>query len=261
MKKFFTALLVALSSFACSSQTVSGQLTSVTAPAGYDWHYVHSLDQPRSAMFQVGVPVTLKATFIYGGNSGNIPGSQHAILNYSQVLAADSFFNNSNQALYTHGAGAIVSEYGLAMELWFRTPNAQGSYVGQPGNAYVWSSLHGRCLRDVLGTITGQVACLSDNPNDPSFITTNPNWVFKRQTKYTLEVTYTPTAGGWVTMEANLLEARYSFFGWTNVSVQRARVGFQAAQFFPDPNQFLTATVARTPGTSTEPFIDYTIKH
>lgn len=247
-----------VSSGGAQTLSQSGTLSAAPAAFGFDWHYLHTLDQPRSALFNQGVPIKVQTRFTYGGNSGNIPGSQHAVLALTQMLADDRFQNNQGEGMWTHGAGAIVTEYGLALELWFRNPAPGGSYWGQPSNAIVWSSLNNRCAQDVLGTMPGNTMCLLDTDQyGGSYITTNPGWVFKRQTAYTLRITYTPQPNGWVTMTAELLEARNNWFGWVDVVVQRGSVGFQVATFFPDVAQFAQVSVARTPGTITEPTVAY----
>lgn len=240
MKRALMALALC-STAALASET--GPLSMLGWAENFDWHYKVGA-VPQSSFGSV--PLALQSTFKWNGSAGTMQ-PQHAVLAYTQRLTNDRFNNQYGEQIWSHGAGAIVGEFGLGLELWFRALN-NGVYG--PPNAYVWSQVNGRCLQDVQGTVPENTLCLPSTPNGDAYITTAPGFQLQRNTPYTLRVEYVPT-GGWVSMQAELWNS-------AGVLVQSGRIGFQPAQFFPSATLQAVPVVARTPGSAYEPTVNYT---
>lgn len=234
MKKTFAALAACFAISAHASEF--GTLSMLPSAANFDFHYKTAA--PYSALS--GAPKVLQSRFTYNGPSGAMV-PQHVVLAYTQRVSGSSLYNGLGEPLWSHGAGAIVTERGLGLELWFNN--------GTP-NAYVWDQSNGRCLMDVQGTVPPGTLCLSDTPNPDSYVTTAPGFTLQRNKPYDLRITYTPVSG-WVYMHAELWD------GSTGALIQQAQVGFQPSTFFPATGQGIAPSLARTPGTASEPTVSY----
>lgn len=255
MFKKMLLLAVAVLASACSfAGSASGYLYRVPQLGYFDFFYPTNLS--RSYMdLQMGDTLKLQSRFMWGGAPGRtISPPQHAIVAFTNRGATNNMVNTSGQMFWTHGAGAIVSERGLELELWFRNDANGNGFNDDTPNAYVWSQAHNRCVRDVQGTITTDVLCLGSDPSAGSYITSAPSFALKSGVYYWLRVKLIPFIGtGWATLYADLIEETPN----GAVLVQSAAVGFEIARFFPMNWQAMEATVARTPGTLDEPFIEW----
>lgn len=245
MRKVLMTLAASLMIAASAAAgTVTGALGGLPWAYGFDWAYSVPTE-PRTAI--ATQQVVSQATFVWPGASGPVATGQHAVLALTQTTINDRFSNNAGDPIWTHGAGVIVGEFGLGLELWVRENLGGGSYG--PANAYVWKQTEGRCMKDVLGTIPNNSLCLPGVEGPGAYITEQPGFILQRNTPYTVRLLLNPQ-GPWVELVGELWSP-------SGELLQRGRVGFQADQFFPDPAQPLRHVVARTPGSPSEPQVTY----
>jgi hypothetical protein len=227
----------------------SGTLVSNPAVnSGFDFYYPTALSKPLNAL-QVGSPVKLQARFVWDGPAGQaVTTAQHALVAFTQKGAANNWVNASGQLLWTHGAGAFVSERGLAMELWFRNDPGGNGVQDDPGDSYFWDQTNGRCAYIVsVGPTNG--LCLASTPSPGGHITP-ASFTLKKGVAYWVRVSLEREASNpaWAVMRANLVEETSG----GAVVVQTGSVGFMVASFFPYSGQAMEASIARTPGPAGE---------
>lgn len=245
IKKLVSIACAALLPAIAFADSYSGTLVSnASVNSGFDFYYPTALSKPLSAL-QVGTPVKLQARFVWDGPIGqSITTAQHAVVAFTQKGAANNWLNSSGQLFWTHGAGAFVSERGLAMELWFRNDPAGNGVQDDAADAYFWDQTNGRCAYIVsVGPTNG--LCLSQAPNSGGHLTP-ASFTLKKGVAYWVRISLARQAGNsaWATLSADLIEETSG----GPVVVQTGSVGFIAASFFPYTNQSLEASVARTPG-------------
>lgn len=239
MRKYTFALIAAFCMTGASAQqSASGTLSGLPQ---FDFHYLPALSKPADAL-QQGQTIKLQSRFVLDGNTNQtISTPQHAVVAFTQRGATNSPQNTAGDHLWTHGAGAILSEKGLALELWLRSDANGNGYNDDPANAIVWSQDLGRCAADVQGTIPPGVMCLSATQSPGGYVIPAPDFTLRTGVVYWLRVSITPAAQGWATLYADVIEEQSQA-----VMTQSASVGFQMATFFPIAGQQLSASVART---------------
>lgn len=219
----------------------------------YDFAYQDKFSQPY-ASFDAGARLDLQARFIFQGRRGDaITHPQHVLLAFTQSMAPNPQ-NDAGQTLWTHGVGAFVGERGLKMELWFRDDQNGNGFADDPSNALVWGQDDGRCVRDVLGIVQSDMLCIAATDNPAGFITSAPDFVLTKGVAYVLHIRL-DGVGEMRRLQAEL----YVEDGDTFTLVQRGMVFFRQATFLPDHSKDLRASVARTPGSSGEPEVDYVV--
>lgn len=247
LKTLFTFVLSML--IACSPALAqnhdSGTLYRVESAAYFDWNYPAALAKPKANLASETLKLQSRFTW-YGSTNQIITTEQHAIVAFTQTASTSTLVNNAGQSIWSHGAGAYVGERGLELELWF----AQGTQH----NAIVWSQDYNRCAQDVLGTLPGNTMCLSANYNAVGYITSAPDFTLKRGVNYWVRIQISPTTAGNSALHAELIEETLA----GAVVVQSGSVGFQNAMIFP-LSADLSATVARTPGSVAEPYVNYVV--
>lgn len=246
--RFLLVALVALIA-ACGG----GSLYNVPSLNNFDFKYMGDFKQPYSVL-NSGETVTLYSSFVWKGNPGErLVEQQHAVLAFTQPTVK-TMENSSGDEFWTHGAGALVSESGLEIELWKRDDVSLDGYQNDRANAVVWNQFYDRCARDVLGTIPEGVDCLSPTVDQAGYITSAPNFVLTKGTPYVLRIQLHTTQGSRMSIEADL----YTVLpGMGLERVQHGLVWFDKATHFPIVGRDLEATVARTPGTVGESVIEF----
>lgn len=247
----------------CNGVTGSecGTLYRVPQLSNFDFFYPTDLSSTYGN-FQNGATLKLQSRFIWGGGTPGrvITAEQHAIVAFTNRGATNSMVNTSGQMFWTHGVGAYVSERGLEMETWFRDDTNGNGYNDDPGNAYVWNQDNDRCVADVLGTITTPMWCLGTSTSDATYITSAPNFQLKAGVPYWVRIQLDRSATpGWGMLHAELVEESCTAAGCTASVVQRGAVAFEIAKHFPMNWQAMEATVARTPGSTAEPYVQYAV--
>jgi hypothetical protein len=239
---------------ACMSSALAQHAAQGSLNGGpqFDFNYLPALSKPAESL-QQGRVLKLQARLVWDGSTNaQVTTEQHAVVAFTHRGATNSLQNNAGEVLWTHGAGAIVGERGLALELWYRTDMAGNGYDDDLANAIVWSQYNNHCAEDVLGTIPPGVMCLSATPSGSSYITQDPNFTLRTGVAYWLRVSITPAASGWATLYADLIEEMNPA-----LPVQSAAVNFQTATFFPMAGQQFSASVARASVTSYQPTVQY----
>jgi hypothetical protein len=241
--RYIAMLLLALLS-ACGG---GGSLTGDPDLANYDFEYREEFTRGYESLY-TGEVLTLRARFIWTGpRAEQITSPQHVVLAFTQSAFDGNPRNDEGEVLFTHGAGALVGEYGLAMELWFRD--------GMATNAYVWRQDFNRCMVEVIGTIETGTRCLDDRLSPNGYITSAPGFALQKGIAYVLHIRIAPGLDGQKELHAEL----YQESGDTFVLVQHGMVRFPPERHFPVQGQSLQASVARTPGTDGEPAVDYLV--
>lgn len=222
--------------------------TLVRNPELWNFDFLYLPIATRSYQHVInGGELVMQSRFVWYGSYGQqITEAQHAIAAFTQYSDPAREKNTSNQPFFTHGAGAFVGERGLQLELWFRTAdNIQ--------NAVTWNQDDNGCIKDVLGTIGPNVGCLPAVVGPDNYLTRAPDFVLRKGYAYWVRVKITQADPGNSWLYADLVED-----GAQGLRVvQQGRVKFTTAAFFPVQGQNVSATVARTPGTANEPFINY----
>lgn len=240
-----SALLAA--TIACA-ETATGSLNG--APQ-FDFNYLPALSEPIGSL-QQGQALKLQSRFVWDGlSNAQIYAQQHAVVAFTQRGTLNTPQNTAGDVLWTHGVGAILGERGLGLELWFRTDTAGNGYQDDAPNAIVWTQDNGRCAADVQGTMPPGTMCLSATPNGSAYLTPAPNFTLRTGVAYWLRVAVTPSAPGWATLYADVIEEQSP-----TVPVQSAMVGFQIATFFPMPQQ-ITASLGRISVSTNQPTVQY----
>ena len=259
-RKIVSAAAALIPIFAVAGEG-NGVLTREPSLNGFDFYDIPTVNvngfmQPIShAEWLAGRPLKLQTRFTWLGPQGaSIATPQHSLISFSQVALDGRPQNPEGQRLFTNGIGAFVGETGLSMELWFGN-----------GDAFVWDQTKGRCARTVLGTEipepgpdgSGGTMCLSSTPNQSGFITGAP-FTLRYGVHYWLRVSVTAEpANGVGVLRAELLQDA----GSGPVSLQSGLIGFPlTGPYTPFPKQggnTIQSTVARTPGSSNEPTVQY----
>lgn len=228
----------------------SGTLYSPPGLNYYDFNYDATKAQTVASL--TSNTTTLTYNFVWDGVAGqNITTPQHAVVAMTQIASPTTTLNQTGQMIWTHGAGALVGERGLALELWFRNDLNGNGYTDDQANAVVWSQDNGRCATDVLQTIPDGQMCLAATDNPNGHITSAPYFQLKKGVAYVIKVQLIPLGSGWMKLRAELYQPTATGTGL----VQSGSVNFQTASFFPSSSAMVNAAVARTPG---EPSIQYT---
>lgn len=246
-KILFAFILQAMLAFttAIAQNHDSGTLYRVESAAYFDWNYPAALAKPKANLASETLKLQSRFTW-YGSINQVITTEQHAIVAFTQTASTSTLVNNAGQSIWSNGAGAYVGERGLELELWF-TQNGQN-------NAIVWSQDNNRCAQDVLGTLPGNTMCISASYNAAGYITSAPDFTLKRGVNYWVRIQISPTTTSNSVLHADLVEETIS----GAVVVQSGSVGFQNAMIFPLASD-LVATVARTPGSVAEPYVNYVV--
>lgn len=246
LKKILMIIACLACSFSFANESATGTLYRLPSAANFDFNYPSNMAVPYASLGST-TPIKLQSRLQWYGSTGQeITTEQHAIVALVQSVDNRDLYNGLNQMLWSHGAGAYVSERGLEMELWFQQNNA--------ANAYVWNQDNNRCVSDVQATVPANSLCLSDTPNSSGYLTPAPSFVLKKGIGYWVRVTITPIPStGWATMLAELIEENSS----GAVIVQTGFIAFQMATFFPSTTADIKSAVARTPGSVDEPYVFY----
>lgn len=213
---------------------------------GFDWYSVPNLQKQREVLTNMGT-IKIQSRFQWQGWQYNLPAlKEHTVL----ALTQDTYTNQGDycnqvwqqylnspaqptqQWLHKHGAGAILTERGLGLELW--NPDK---------TAWVWDQSNNRCA--ILAPVgpTNKM-CLSSSYNAAGYVTPNPNFVLQRGKFYWVRVTYTGfinQGSAWTQMKAELLEETSSGV----IKIQEAMVNFITAQYLPISGT-MQVTIART---------------
>ncbi len=242
--------LVAAMLVACGG----GTLYNIPQLDNYDFKYIHELTKPYSALYD-SKPLVLSAKYEWDGRRGEeILLPQHTVLAYTQETVTNKQ-NTSGEQLWTHGAGALVSDIGLVIELWYREDANGNGLDDDTTNAVVWSQDNNRCVQDVLGTINVVTDCLSDKKNEDGYITPAPNFVLRKGIPYFLRTTIYPELNN-----KSVIEAELFMNGPMGMElVQSGRVRFDTNKHFPMVGHDLKAAVAKTPGSEGEPAVQYAV--
>jgi hypothetical protein len=231
---------------------VSGTLVCEPSLGNFDFDYLPGMSAPVS-MLQTDAVLQLQARLVWGGMPGHITTAQHAVVAYTQRGATNTMINPHGQRLFTHGAGAILANNGLGLELWRRDDPAGDGFDDDFANAVAWTQADDRQARDVAtDTVIGMQ--LSSTPNAWGFLTPAPSFSLQRGVAYWLRIKlYKDSAADRTTLYADLIEETLTGL----VLVQSGLVIFPTSVYFPVAGQALEATVARTPATWAEPVIQY----
>lgn len=241
----YLALLLSVFLAACGG---GGSLSGDPDLNNYDFEYREEFTRDYAALTS-GEVLTLRARFVWAGpRAERIEAPQHAVLAFTQSAFDGNPINDEGEVLFTHGAGALVGEGGLALELWFRDEP-------DPTNAYTWSQGNDRCMWVVLAAAPSGTNCLRDHESPDGYITSAPGFALQKGIAYVLHVRLSPAPDGRTALYAEL----YQESGETFVLVQRGLVLFERERHFPAQGQALQASVARTPGTAGEPLVDYLV--
>lgn len=244
--RYGATLLLALVS-ACGGGSLDNEPTSTY----FDFEYQPVFSQPYTALQG---PVELRSRFLWDGPPGQeIMASQHAVLAFTQAGDPGNIRNEKAQVFWTHGAGVFVGQRGLSLEVWFRDDPGLDGFQNDPPNAIAWSQDHGRCGRDVRGTIVGDVMCLDATESLGGYITPAPNFVLRKGVAYFLRVRLEPAERGMLRLTGDLYEES----GDLAVRVQKAMAVIPQSRAFPLQGQPLQASAARTPGSVSEPTVQY----
>jgi hypothetical protein len=242
IKKLF-ALLLALLSCSAYASFDSGTFINEPSLGGFDFKYGTAMNQPKA---NLNSEVKLQAEFQWYGSYGAPVPLGHVVLGFTQTNATNAMVSPAGQMLFSHGAGAIVGQNGLNIELWFRDDNNQtGTYNDDDQNAALWNQNNNRCVFDVLGTFPSNYYCLASTPSATGeYITPAPNFQLRKGIRYILRIKMKPstTYPGRTRIEAQLLEQQL----YSKVLIQSAAVDFVTSAFFPKPVD-MQATVARAP--------------
>lgn len=238
------------------SSTSHGALIRDPSTANFDFVYPLAMTRIRGELgFR---DFTLQSRFCWSGPPGQeVLGKQHAVLAFTQAGDPNNIHNPENQVFWTHGVGAIVGEFGLGLELWFRSDPAGDGIQNDPGNAIVWTQENNRCAGYVFGTMPPGTMCLAGAPSTNGYLTPAYNFKLKRGVFYRLRVKISCVgqAAGWATLYADLSEETANGFAVN----QSAMVGFMPDSFFPSPDQPIFAALARTPGMPEDLAVHYDV--
>lgn len=241
----YLALLLSVFLAACGG---GGSLSGDPDLNNYDFEYREEFTRDYAALSS-GEVLTLRARFVWAGpRAERIEAPQHVVLAFTQAASSFNPRNDEGEMLWTHGAGALVGESGLAMELWFHD-------APDPTNAYTWSQANDRCMWVVLAAAPSGTNCLADHESPEGYITSAPGFHLQKGIAYVLHVRLSPASDGRTALYAEL----YQEAGETFLLVQRGLVLFDRARHFPVQGHALQASVARTPGTDGEPVVDYLV--
>lgn len=241
------AVVLAAVLSACGGGSLDNEPTSTYV----DFEYQAQFTQPYAALEG---PVALRSRFVWDGPSGQeITAPQHTVLAFTQSGDPGNTRNEKGQVFWTHGAGAFVGQRGLSLEMWFRDDPGMDGYQNDPPNAIAWSQDFGRCGRDVRGTIAGNAMCLDVMESLGGYITAAPNFVLRKGVAYFLTVRLEPAEQGMLRLKAELYEES----GELARPVQKAMALIPQSRAFPLQGQPLQASVARTPGSPSEPTVQY----
>lgn len=225
-------------------QHESGMLVRDPGAENFDFQYLESMKIPYQGLQPP--EIKLQSRFIWSGPAGTeITTDQHAIVAYTQKLTTDSLVNAEGQHLWSHGAGAVVGEYGLGLELWF-IQNGQH-------NGIIWNQHTGQCAADVLGTLPAGSMCLPASVTAPSYMTVAPDFTLRYGVPYWVRVKISTvgTSPGMASLYADLIEEKPT----GPVIMQQAQINFVIATMLPNTLYPVEAVVARTPGSTSEPVI------
>ena len=252
MKKFFVFLAFLFSMLMGSAQaqsTASGVLSGATYA---DFTYVQNLSKPYSALTQ-GQTLKLQSRFVWMGSDIHaVTVPQHTITAFTQRVNTTGYTNAVGDILWSHGAGAIVGEFGMGLELWFRDDANHNGYDDDATNAYVWKQGNNGCAEDVLGTLPAGSMCLSSTNNGTNYITSAPNFILQTGTAYWVRMKIVKTSSTRALLYAELIEENNP-----SVILQSAATGFDIAKHFPLVGQPLTASIARIAAANYQPNIMY----
>lgn len=241
------ALLLAIAGGTCSAQ--NSYVGSLNGTPELDFAYLPSFAKPLTAVH--GHAVKLQARVVWNGDTAApINVDQHFVLAYTQSGAQNSPQNNVGELLWTHGVGAILGPFGLAIELWHRHDATGDGFEDDASDAIVWTQHNDRCAQSVLGSIPPGTMCLSPAPGTLGYITP-ANFVLKTGVAYWLRIVISPTGGGWASLHADLIDESAPA-----TPVQRAMISFQLAAFFP-LNKDVNAVVGRLAAKSHQPNIQF----
>lgn len=258
-KKFFLTAAIALATFSANAQPDSGTLNRVQSLGNFDFVYPTNLSSTYGNLINGGT-LKLQARFIWGGGTPGrvITAEQHAIVAFTNKGATNSMVNGYQQMFWTHGVGAYVSERGLELETWFRDDTNGNGFNDDTPDAYVWNQDNNRCVSDVRGQITTPMWCLGASTSDATYMTSAPNFQLKAGVAYWVRIQIARSATpGWGMLHAELVEEACGPAGCTASVVQQGAVAFEIAKHFPMNWQPIEATLARTPGSISEPYIQY----
>lgn len=233
--------------------SATGTLTSEPNLWNFDFDNMPGMAKPHAAL-QAAQPLYLQARLIWDGAAGSvITTGQHAVVAYTQRAATNNPCNPQGQMLHTHGAGAIVSDCGLGLEIWRRDDTNGNGFNDDTPNAVAWSQERNGCAVDVAsGAPLGM--CLPSTPNTWGYLTRAPGFTLRRGVAYWLRIKlYKDAAVDRTTLYADLIEETPSGL----VLVQSGLVIFPTSVYFPVAGQALEATIARTPGSPAEPSVQY----
>lgn len=239
-------------------QTVHNGLIQDPALSNFDFHHAFAPRWYRHSLDNSDMELTAKFTWAGGVAGADVIGNQHAVLAFTQNIDPNSLQNGEGQRLWSHGVGAIVGEFGLGLELWFKPDANNNGLPDDVNNGIVWTQLNSRFAGDVLGQLPPNVMQLQGYPHPAGYITAAPGFKLRRQVPYWLRIRITKSASspGWARLFATLAEERTA---GTATIVQQGLVGFEPAQFFPVAGAHIDATVARTPGTPADAVISYSL--
>ena len=240
---------------ACAHAQTEGTLLREARLDYYDFFYPTTLSSSREN-FMAGDTLKLQSRFVWGGGAPGreIKANQHTVVAFTQEGVEHNLKNKFSQNLWTHGVGALVGEYGLALELWFRDDENGNGFEDDKANAFVWTQEHDRCKRDVLELIKDKQDCLSASASDAAHMTAAPGFKLRAGIAYWVRIKVQRVgATGRGMLHAELLEET----GGTVSMVQSAAVEFEIAKHFPMGWQNLEASVARTPGSTDEPYVTW----
>jgi hypothetical protein len=252
----FTLFAVIISASGWAQQShekmASGILLRQPVSDYFDYDYLHEMHAAPGSL--ANGPIQLQARFIWEPPSPAMIGqplavAQHAGILFSQALDSRTMLNVHGERYWTHGAGAIVTESGLALELW----HAKTEETPLKLNADVWGP-YSNCIQDVQGTIEpGKYLCLSTDPTAHSFLTSAPGFKLRYGYSYWLRITISPIEPGWAMLYAELIEQN----PWGMHMVQTGRAGFEINRFWPLQQAPWKASIGRTPGSPAEERVHY----
>jgi hypothetical protein len=207
---------------------------------GFDWYFPSGFSKSKSTLGYSGGTLLLQSRFIWNG-SGLITGGEHALVAYTQGSQTDKLnspLQSPRQTLFRYGAGAFVSDVGLALELWSVPGGTQPdtSIAWEQVNQCGWMIAKKTSANLCIPLIT--LAHALSNPPD-SYITSNPGFTLSKGRIYWVRITLTGEGNGWVRLKGELFDG--------STLVQMGQIGFVRDQYMPLSEQ-LKGSIGRTPG-------------
>lgn len=235
LKKILVGLSLIIAAAAASAASANGWLSATGGTEGFDVYYPYGFTKEIPSPSNAS-PIRLQSRFTWSPTNSM---SDHAVVAYVQgtnTAYANSAPPGFKSFVWTYGAGALVAENGLSLELWFNPTNSAS------GSAYVWN--HNNLCGVPVNASPINVCIGSSYSAQGAYVEPLPAyWSFVPGDHYWVRITITPTTGDWLNLYAELFHEN----SVSTVLVQRAQIGFQKSAYLPLSTS-AAAAVARAPG-------------